>query len=277
MKKKKISKKRNIAKRLTAKDLQNIRILAEMLGKIIPYSGRGNFTLQNIAKKFGLTKSFPKKHQNKKETFSYFIRDVQKKHPRMMKKIIREIFPVAIERRHQQGNPILLGEASLLSDQLYRIGVDLRKEIRALDFPKERPTVTPPPYEIQEILKKFNLHTNLMPECQKLFLDGHINEAVRKTLEKYEVYVQQKSGSLAIGKDLMGGAFNLKNPGIKLNLQKTKSDQNEQEGFMHISMGIMQWWRNTLSHGDEQQISHHEAIGRLFLISNLIHRLDECK
>lgn len=232
-----------------------------MLGEIIPYSGRGNFTLQNIAKKFGLTKSFPRKHQNKKETYSYFIRDVHKKHPRIMKKIFREILPIAIERRHSQGNLILFEEADMLSVQLYKIGVDLRKEIRELDFPKERPSITPPPYDIQEILRKFNLHPTLMPECQKLFLDGHINEAVRKALEKHEVSIQQKSGSAAIEKDLMGSVFNLKNSSIKLNAQKTKSEQNEQEGFMLVSMGIMQWWRNTLSYGDEKQISHQDALG----------------
>jgi len=42
-------------------------------------------------------------------------------------------------------------------------------------------------------------------------------------------------------------------------------------------MGIMKWWRNNLSHGDAAQLPHHEALGRLILISNLFHRLDERK
>ncbi len=275
--KRKNTKTKRASTRFTAVDIQNMRTLAEMLGELVPYSGRGNFNLQNIAKRFNLTKCFPAKHHNKKETFSFFIRDVQKKHPRMMKKVIREIIPRAIERRHQQGNPILLKEADALSEQLFKIGIDLKKEIRGLRFPKERPKVIPPPYDIQEILNKFRLHPILMPECQKLFMDGHINESVRKALEKYEVYVQKKSGVITIGKDLMAQVFCLKKQVIKLNALRTRSEQNEQEGFMHIAMGIMQWWRNTLSHGDEKQISHYEALGRLFLISNLLHRLENCR
>ncbi|MCK5306747.1 MAG: TIGR02391 family protein [Candidatus Omnitrophica bacterium] len=274
--KSKNAKTKKASKRLTAVDIQNMRILAKMLGELVPYSGRGNFNLQNIAKRFNLTKCFPAKHHNKKETFSFFIRDVHKRHPRMMKKIVREIFPKAIERRYEQGNPILLEEATVLSEQLFKIGVDLKKEIRGLRFPKERPKVVPPPYDIQEILKKIKLHPILMPECQKLFLDGHINESVRKALEKYEVYVQRKSSLKIIGKNLMGKAFSLRGQTIKLNALSTESEKNEQEGFMYISMGVMQWWRNTLSHGDEKQISHHEALGRLFLISNLLHRLENC-
>ena len=66
--------KRKINKRrFTVVYIQNIRILAEMLGELIPYSGRGRFNLQNIAKQCNLTKSFPSKHHNKKETFSVFI------------------------------------------------------------------------------------------------------------------------------------------------------------------------------------------------------------
>lgn len=269
-------KTKRMSRRFTAVDIQNIRILAEMLGELIPYSGRGNFNLQNIAKKFSLTKCFPSKHHNKKETFSFFIQDVLKKRPRMMKKLIREIIPKAIERRHKQGNPILLKEADALGEHLFKIGIDLKKEIRSLRLPKERPNVVPPPYDIQEMLKKFELHPSLMPECQKLFLDGHINESVRKALEKFEVYVQKKSSLKIIGKDLMGKAFSLSRQTVKLNALSTESEKNEQEGFMYISMGAMQWWRNTLSHGDEKQISHHEALGRLFLISNLLHRLGNC-
>jgi hypothetical protein len=37
----------------------------------------------------------------------------------------------------------------------------------------------------------------------QLFKDGHVNESVRKALEKYETYVQQKSALTRIGTDLM--------------------------------------------------------------------------
>ncbi len=268
--------RREARNRFSAADIQNIRILADMLGQFIPYSGyRSKFNLLSVAKERGLSKYLSKKSWSKKEAMAEFIQKLHREKPRTLKNIIREVLPKAIERRHQQGNPVLHDEAQSFAIQLYKIRIDLRKEIQELNFPKSRPTIVPPPYEIQEILKKFSLHSLLMPECQKLFLDGHINEAVRKALEKFEVYIQHKIGSTIIGKDLMGQAFCLSNPRIKLNNLCNKAEQNEQEGFLHIAMGIMQWWRNSLSHGDEKQIYHQDALGRLFLVSNLLKRLDE--
>lgn len=272
---KKIQLKRNHAKNITACDIQNIRILAEMLGNLIPYSGLGKFNLKNVAKEFKLHKFLPQKYQNKKESIAYFIRRACKEHPRVLKKLIREILPKSVEKRHQEGNPILANEAGCFSVQLGKIGIDLRKEINDLNLPVSRPTILPPPYDIQDVIKKFVLHPYLMSDCQQLFLNGHINESVRKALEKYEAYVSSKSGLELKGKDLMAQAFALRNPVVKLNALATESERNEQEGFMLVSMGMMQWWRNTLSHGDKQQIPHHEALGRLFLVSNLLHRLDE--
>jgi len=277
--KKRKNKKRTqkvCVRRFSAVDIQNIRILAEMLGELLPYSGyKSRFNIVSIAKKRGLSKYLSKGSSSKKEALVEFIRKLHKDKPRTIKIIDREIMPQAIESRHSQGNPILFDEAGLFVKQLCKLGIDLRKEILALNFPKSRPTIVPPPFEIQDILKKFSLHPLLMPDCQKLFLDGHINEAVRKALEKFETYVQKKSGSNLAGIDLMGKVFNLVNPLIKLNSLSNKTEQCEQEGFMHIAMGIMQWWRNSLSHGDIKQIDHQEALGRLFLASNLLRRLDE--
>lgn len=279
-KKRKVKKKvkqRTQVRRFTAGDIQNIRNLADMLGKLVPYSGyRSSFTIKKIAEKNKLKKYLPSKEGNKKEAIAHFIRNVHKDHPRTLKKIIREILPISVERRHGQGNPILLEESNTLGEQLRLLDIDLIKEIKELNLPKSRPTIVPPPYDIQEILKKFSLHPYLMPDCQNLFIDGHINESVRKALEKYETYVQKKSGLTEIGPSLMSKAFTIKGPVIKLNSLRTESEQNEQQGFMYLSMGAMQWWRNTLSHGDEEQIPHHDALGRLFLVSNLLIRLDEC-
>jgi Protein of unknown function (Hypoth_ymh) len=52
------------------------------------------------------------------------------------------------------------------------------------------------------------LHPYLQPDCSKLSKDGHINESVRKALEKYEHYIQKKSGESKIGSNLMAAAFN---------------------------------------------------------------------
>jgi len=61
---------------------------------------------------------------------------------------------------------------------------------------------------IQKMVDEFGLHRLLQPDCARLFKDGHLNEAVRKALEKYETYVQQTSALSKIGVDLMANAFN---------------------------------------------------------------------
>ncbi|MFA5986103.1 MAG: TIGR02391 family protein [Parcubacteria group bacterium] len=273
-----VSKKNKVRKfkMLSAANIQNIRILAEQLGRLIPLDGyRSSFSLMTIAKTRGLVEYIPKK-VNKKEAFSVFIRNLIKEKPRTLKLIVREILPRAIEKRHSEGNPILEQEASELASQLFLLGVDLKKEIKELKLPTQRPKIVPPPIAVQKILDTFPLHPTLLPDCKKMFVDGHLNEAVRKSLEKFEKTVQDLSLLKKMdGQKLMANVFNENDPKIKLNNLETAQEINEQMGFRLTTMGLMTWWRNNLSHGDEEQMPHHEALGRLIMVSNLFSRLDE--
>ncbi|MFC1638851.1 TIGR02391 family protein [Patescibacteria group bacterium] len=261
--------------RLSAADRQNIRGLADRLGKLIPLTGyRSSFTLTKLAKDRGLGRYLSAKTTNKKDGISQFLENLFVYRPRTTKTLIREILPRAIERRHESGDPILLDEATGLADQLEAIGIKMRKEIFDLQFPKDRPVIVPPPFEFQQMLKNFHLHPSLLPDCQKMFNDGHLNESVRKALEKFETAVQQICGLQEIGADLMGKAFNEKNPRIKLNALADRREINEQDGFKLMAMGMMRGWRNNLSHGSQAQMPPQEAFGRLVAISNMFHRLD---
>ena len=88
------------------------------------------------------------------------------------------------------GNPVLEGEILAINQSLRSLEVNLTKEFKALNLPKERPKIVPPT-AFQKIIDDLGLHPYLQPECSKLFKDGHINEAVRKSLEKYEHYIQK--------------------------------------------------------------------------------------
>lgn len=261
---------------LTAAEKQNIRTLADMLGRLIPLAGyRSSFSLTNIAKENELGKYLPKKSANKKEAFSAFLENLICYKPRTLKNIIRDILPKAIEKRHREGDPVLEEEAREFADQLHSLKIDLRKEIADLKLPKERPRIVPPPIEIQKILEAFTLHPKMLPDCKDMFVQGHLNESVRKALERLEKTVQELSMlNDKQGPDLMAVAFSEIDPKIKLNALSNAQERNEQIGFKFLTMGLMHWWRNNLSHGDEAQMPHHEALGRLILISNLFHRLD---
>lgn len=268
------SKKRS----LSAVDRQNILNLADSFGRLIPLTGfRSSFTLAKVAKTHGLSKYLPQKTSNKKEAISKFIENLLIYRPRTLTKLVREILPLAIGKRHANGDPILLEEATILVERLALVDCSMKKEILQLQFPKDRPSVVPPPVEIQTMLKNFHLHPVLMPDCQKLFIDGHLNESVRKALEKFESSVQKISCLQEIGADLMGKAFNEKGPKVQLNALVDPSDVNEQEGFKLMSMGMMRGWRNNFSHGNAGQIAPHEAFGCLVLVSNFFHKLDARK
>ena len=274
--KKKSKKKIVKRKTVTAPQSQAIRNLAEQLGKLIALEGyRSSFSLTTLAKKRGLSKYLPKKSQNKKEAFFEFLKNLYCHKPRTIKILVREILPIAIEKRHAKGDPVLEAEALELANRLKILGIDQKAEIVAMNLPKERPKTVPPPIAIQKILDTFTLHPALLPDCKTMFINGHINESVRKALERFEKMVQDISGiHNKQGPDLMAAAFNEQGPKIKFNNLSTPQETNKQIGFKLMTMGLMHWWRNNLSHGDEDQLPHHDALGRLILVSNLFHELD---
>ncbi|MFH1171917.1 MAG: TIGR02391 family protein [bacterium] len=193
----------------------------------------------------------------------------------MFYKIFRENLPLGIERRHKAGSPVLKAEIEELNKTLKLLNVNLSTEIHGLDLPAERPSIVPPPYEFKKMVDNMSLHPILQPQCIKLFTDGHINESVRKALEKYEKHVQQLSGLIdPIGKGLMANAFSETSPRIRIGDITTKRGKSLQEGIKFLSMGAMEFWRNLLSHGDEKQMPHIDAIAILATVSHLLYYIE---
>lgn len=276
---KKVIRKSISKKVMSASSVQNIRLLAEQLGEIIPATSmnKNGFCFATLSREYNLKKYWENKGQ-KKESIANFLKLTYKNHPRVLKKIIRENLSRAIERRHKNGNPILRGEADSLSATLFKLGVDLRKEIKDLDLPTTRPSIVPPKIEAQKALAVLSLHPILLPDCKKLFDDGHLNESVRKALEKYEVYVRDSSGIILMGTNLMEQVFNEKNP--KLEISKDLDQRRKeglQEGFKDLSRGAMEYWRNYSSHGDEEQMPAQDAISILGIISHLLYVIQKNK
>lgn len=277
--KKKVIKKTIAKKVMSASSVQNIRLLAEQLGEIIPATSmnKSGFCFATLAKEYKLKKFWENKGQ-KKESIANFLKQVYKKHPRVLKKLVRENLSRAIERRHKNGNPILRQEADNLGSTLSKLDIDLAKEIKELDLPTTRPSIVPPKIEAQKALGVLSLHPVLLPDCEKLFKDGHLNESVRKALEKYEVYVRDSSGLTLMGTNLMEQAFSEKAAKIEIS---TDPDQRRkeglQEGFKDISRGAMEYWRNYSSHGDEEQMPAQDAIAILGVISHLLYVVQNSK
>lgn len=256
---------------LSAVAIQDLRLLAEQIGKIIPATSyrKGAFCFATIAKKVRLQKHWPAAG-SKKEAIFGFLRAVYCRHPKIFYRLFRENIAQGIERRHSAGDPVLEAEILQLDANLRRLDVNLSREFAHLNLPKERPRIVPPPFTYQKMIDDLGLHPYLLPECAELFKDGHINESARKALEKYEAYVQRKSGLSAIGNNLMATAFSETNPAIKVADTSTVRGKSLQEGFKFLSMGAMGFWRNYCTHGDEKQMPYLDALAIIAAVSHLL-------
>lgn len=276
-KKKGLTKNPTTKKRLSAPVIQDLRILADQIGRIIPATSpnkRGGFCFKAIAQTLGLSKYWPKAEHSKKESIYEFLSKVYQNHSRLIYRVFRDNLARGIERRQKIGDPVLQTEIIDLDKTLLKLGINISTEIKALNLPSERPRIVPPPFTFQKMIDDLALHPVLQPECVSLFKNGHVNESVRKALEKYEAHIQRKAGLSNIGTDLMAHAFNEKVPKVAIADVSTKRGSGLQEGFKFLSMGSMSFWRNFCSHGDAEQVGHHDAIAVLAVISHLINYID---
>jgi hypothetical protein len=103
-----------------------------MIGKLIPATSRGDYSLERLAKERGLSRYFLGKLSSKQKQFIHFISKVHSHRPRTLKIIINDILADAVQRRRAKGDPILRPEADALKASLLEFGIDLEREIDEL-------------------------------------------------------------------------------------------------------------------------------------------------
>ena len=111
--------------------------------------------------------------------------------------------------------------------------------------------------------------------CRRLFADGHYTIAVEKACTYIDNMVGRKSGRAdKDGADLMRTVFSPRNPMLRLNELATRSDRNEQQGYMDIFAGIMTGIRNPRAHKYNLEDSPEEALERLVMANHLMRMLN---
>jgi uncharacterized protein (TIGR02391 family) len=110
----------------------------------------------------------------------------------------------------------------------------------------------------------------------QLFYDEHYARAVEEAYKYVELLVRNLSGSSADGADLMRHSFSPSKPVLRLNSLKTKSEQNEQKGYMDIYAGCMMGIRNPRAHDPAWSDSPSEALVLLTWADYLIRRVKCC-
>lgn len=124
---------------------------------------------------------------------------------------------------------------------------------------------------------RLNLHPRIIEVSKELFLDGYHWEAVFAAAKALVNYIKERSGRHDLdGAPLVRTVFSRGNPILAFNDLADSTDQDEQEGMMHLFEGAVIGIRNPGGHsfpeGPEQR-----AIEYISLLSLLAYRVQEAK
>ena len=125
-----------------------------------------------------------------------------------------------------------------------------------------------------KLSRKIILSPEITETCLKLYEDGHHALAVEAAFKMINNYVKSQSGLGELdGMALMQMALSVSNPKIKLNRLKTKSEKDEQLGYMNILAGCMVGIRNPRAHEHKYKDSDRTALELLLLADHLMQKL----
>jgi uncharacterized protein (TIGR02391 family) len=133
----------------------------------------------------------------------------------------------------------------------------------------------PPTSEVRHTkLQELVNDADLYKAVAKLFYDGHHAQAVEKAFKFLNNLVKKNSGiDSADGSGLMKSVFSAQNPVLCLNALSSKSEKDEQLGYMEIFSGVMTGIRNPRAHEHEWEDTEERAIELLCLANHLVQKV----
>ncbi|MBI2427235.1 MAG: TIGR02391 family protein, partial [Ignavibacteriales bacterium] len=137
--------------------------------------------------------------------------------------------------------------------------------------------VNSPSRENYELFSRRGLHHQVSLHSKKLFLEGNYFHAVFEASKAYNFEVKNKAQSMKDGQALMLEVWSPEKGTLKLNLCRTETERNIQDGIKFLSAGLMQAIRNPTAHEPALTwpIGRDECLDILSFISFLFHQLDK--
>ncbi len=119
-------------------------------------------------------------------------------------------------------------------------------------------------------------HPTIICHARKLFVEGNYFHAIFECCKVYDKEVQNRSRMSGYGSRLMEEALSLSGT-LKLNTQRNRTEVNEQEGVMHLSVGLMRAIRNPQAHEPalDWPIDREEALDLLSFLNFLFRKIDK--
>ena len=262
-----MAKRSRAVRRITVPVQEKLNRLVANLYPFLPLSSRSSnaVTFSSVFAESGVA-DYLEGPRNKTQALQKGFTELYRRHRRLPYTVIRKVVPAAIDYRAYQRNPLRREEVDALSDCLYELAIDMRQELGDLSWDETLPRIRVPPTKLQEALRQHDLEPELQGEPLRLFEDGHFNEAVRKTAERFENLVHELSGLESFGRDLMARAFE---SGILLETERLEPENEKGfvEGYKFLAMGVTGAIRNVFSHGDEEKRSPEECFEMLLLLN----------
>jgi uncharacterized protein (TIGR02391 family) len=158
--------------------------------------------------------------------------------------------------------------------EFYGLSIDRKGEI--ISSQEKRTMPNEKENEDTKLFISRHFHHEIIKHSKDLFIEGNYFHAVFESCKAFDKCVKEKSGIDKHGTDLMSNALSLKGP-LKLNRQITETEKNEQEGLMHLCIGLMRAIRNPECHEPklDWNISREDALDILSLISFLYRQIDK--
>ncbi len=119
--------------------------------------------------------------------------------------------------------------------------------------------------------------SELLKVVSKLFNDGHHARAVEEAFKYLNNLVKRKTGESRDGAKLMKEVFSPVNPKLKLNSLVTRSEEDEQLGYMEIMAGVMTGIRNPRAHEHDWEDSESHALQLLSWANHLVEKVKNAK
>ncbi len=102
-----------------------------------------------------------------------------------------------------------------------------------------------------ELLLEFDrriLDADLRTATRSRFVSKHYSDAVEAGVKALSECVRARTGRSEDGDSLMTVVFSPNAPLLRVNGGRTKSDESEQRGHMHLCQGVVGAWRNPRAH-----------------------------
>ncbi|MDQ3181123.1 MAG: TIGR02391 family protein [Acidobacteriota bacterium] len=134
-----------------------------------------------------------------------------------------------------------------------------------------------PTAQAQIVFEGMMLHPRIAAVCSELYRNGHYPQAVFDASKALVNFVKERSGRHDLdGVGLMTTVFSKNNSVLAFNSLTDQSDKDEQEGMMHLFMGVVLGVRNPRGHSFLTD-SPEDALEFIGLLSLLANRVEKAK